>query len=233
MIRNLKALGLALGAVFAMSAIAASAAQATAGEFSWGATTSTLTAVEDPSAPNQIFTTTAGGFTCDNVHGDAAIADATSTSITGTKVGYWDAAISTQAEHKCTGPFGTKPIVNTTECHFRFHPGETVGEKGAGETTGTVDLVDTKGSETDCVALEAPGCILHIPPQNGINRIRYKTVKTGVKEEVTVTVTSNNITYHHTGFLCGNGSKADGTYEGKITITGTNVEGNQTDVTVT
>lgn len=67
--RNIRTLGLAPVAVFARSAIAASAAQATEAQFSWDAGTKHLLATSDPTDPSQAWTFTGGvlPFTCDTV----------------------------------------------------------------------------------------------------------------------------------------------------------------------
>ena len=76
MIRKFKALGLALVAVFALGAVASSAAQAAEG-FNWDSGTTLLT----PSALQpQKFTTTAGTVECAEVVGDAAVSGTTATS---------------------------------------------------------------------------------------------------------------------------------------------------------
>ena len=63
MIRNLKALGLALVAMLAMAAVVASAAPAETADFKSAAGTTRITA-EGEAPRNQAFETTAGTVTC-------------------------------------------------------------------------------------------------------------------------------------------------------------------------
>ena len=226
--RNLKALGLALVAVFAMSAVAAASAQATAAEFSYGVGTNILKATEDPSAPSQEFSTTAGSFTCDMVEGQATTFNGS--EATGEEIGYWDTALGTKAQAKCTGPFGTEPKIETNGCHFKFKAGSTVGTLGEGKSSGTVDIANCSTGE---IKINAPLCTIHVTEQENVGPITYKTV-TGTPDHVTVEAEATNIVSHHEGFFCGGSAHTDtaGSYFGKATIKAYN-NSTQTNATVT
>ena len=228
MTRNLKALGLALVAVFAMSAMAASGAQATDATFSWDEDTKFLTAHEESS---QVFSTTAGSFTCDMVTGHANVEGINDVkTVTGTEVIYWNTASGSKEEAKCEGPFGTSPTIETNGCHFRFNAGETTA---AGTSEGTVDIIGCTGGE---ITINAPLCTIHVTEQEGVGPVTYHTVS-GSPEDVTIESHANNIVSHHEGFFCGGSAHTDtaGTYTGKVTITGYRdaAHTEQTNVTIT
>jgi hypothetical protein len=225
MIRNLKALGLALVAVCAMSAFAASAAQATAGSFSWDSGTTKLDA---NGVGEQIFELTAGTVKCNTVTGSTKVSGTGAESVTSETITYTDAG----KEDKCRGPFGTEPKIEMNGCQYRFNAGTTVASAPNGHTTGTVDIVNCTNVDKS-ITVNAPGCIVHIQEQNGLGPVTYKTAKNGSFEDVTVEAAVTNIKYTHTGFLCSNGSATNGKYTGNATITGTNAGGTATNATVT
>lgn len=238
MIRNLKALGLALVAVFAMSALAASAAQAVEATFSWPETTKHLTATADPTAPAQNFTITTGkfGFECNVVTGEQAVTGTGAASIGSTNLTF---SHTEKPADNCKGPLNSNAPVKMNGCTFTFKAGTTLKEAPTGESEGTADVVCPPEKE---ITIEAVGCITHVPAQTGLGPVFYRTVKTGAKEEVTIEakvaagIGAHNkaITSTHTGFTCGTGTSIDGAYTGKATIKG--FEANKTtqsDITVT
>ena len=233
MIRNLKALGLALVAVFAMSAVAASAAHATAASFSWDSGTAKLTGTAATVAEGgtQKFTITGGALwtSCDTVYATAEVTGTSASSITTTGgITYTNTAEENAGEkHTCTNSVGGKVNVSTTDCNYRFNAGETVT---ASSSKGNVDIVCPAGSAG--ITVNSPGlCLIHIFAQNGIGPVNYSTMA-GPPEDVTIEPAVTNITYTHTG-LCGNATKADGTYTGKVTVKAENASGTQTNGTVT
>jgi len=232
-IRNLKTLGLALVAVFAMSAVAASAAHATAASFSWDSGTTRLTGTAAPIAEGgtQKFTITAGALStsCDTVYATAEVSGTSASSITTIGSPTYTNTVEEKAgeKHTCTNNVGGKVTVSTTNCNYRFNAGTTVT---AGTSSGTVDIVCPAGSEG--ITVNSPGlCLIHIFAQNGLGPVNYNTMS-GPPEDVTIEPLVNNITYTHTG-LCGNATKADGTYTGQVTVKGENASGAQTNATVT
>jgi hypothetical protein len=229
MIRNLKALGLALVAVCAMSAFAASAAQATPAEFSWDSGTTKLDAVNG--GGDHVFTLTAGTVKCNTVTGHAAVSGTSAPSVTGTEITYDDTG---GAADTCRGPLGSSALIEMNGCHYTFQAGTTVASAPNGHSTGTVDIANCKNADKS-ITVNAPGCVVHIPEQTGLGPVTYKTTTNGAtgKEDVSVIASITNIKYKHTGFLCGNGEASNGSYSGNATITGTDKDGNATNVTVT
>jgi len=233
MIRNLKALGLALVAIFAMSAVVASAAHATAASFSWDSGTTRLTgtaaSIADGGTQKTTITGGALSISCDTVYANASVAGTSATSITtDTKITYTNSAEEAAGEkHTCTNNLGGKVTLSTTDCNYRFNAGETVT---ASSSKGTMDIVCPAGS-TGFTVTSAGLCTIHTFAQNGLGPVNYSTM-TGPPEDITIEFNITNKTYTHTG-LCGNATKADGTYTGKITVKGSNASGGQTNVTVT
>jgi hypothetical protein len=220
MIRNLKALGLALVAVCAMSAFAASAAQATAGEFSWDSGTTKLDATN--AGGDHILGMTAGTVRCNTFTGNAAVAGTSAPSVTGKEITYDD---SGGGADFCRGPFGTEPKIEMNGCHYRFNAGETVANAPNGHSTGTVDIVNCTNADKS-ITMNAFGCIIHVKEQNGLGPVTYKTAinaATG-KEDIKVELNIVNLAYTHTGFICGTGGTGAGTFTGTATITGTKSE---------
>lgn len=215
--RNLKALGLALVAVFAMSAVAASGAQAAAAHFTagTGGTTSTTTVTEQhPNFETQTFETTSGFIECEEASG-MATAPATTTEEESEEVGF----------EACNfgGLFAT---VNTNGCQFKFH----AGTKTAAGSEGTVDVVCPGTAKIEIVAA---GCTVTVGSQNGKSNIIYTNVQTpGKPKEVTTHAVVNNISYEHHGISCGTGSANTGVYEG-TTTTRAFQGGVQVDYTIT
>jgi hypothetical protein len=248
MTRNLKALGLALIAVFAMSAVAASAAQATAGAFSWASGTTKLMGSADPEAKNQTFTVTPGAvtasFTCDEVDGEASVSGTTATEVTAPTIVYSEAATTaSEGAGFCKGTVAGIPNVKTTVkmngCGYKFTSNTTVGTLAEGKVEGTVHI---ECQEEKVIEVSAAGCLVKVGPQT-VGRITYTTKVTGsgvedvtAHAEVGLTAGEHNnaIDYSTTGITCGNHpAETDGTYAGTVTFTGTNASQGATNVTVT
>jgi len=176
MIRNLKALGLALVAVFAMSAMATSVASA---EFT---TTegATLTATDNGGL---VFTVTGQKVTCNNAVFTATNAPASFESI-GVAATY----------HECTGAgvpakvTGFGQYGETDTCEFVLW------------TDGTADL-ECEG--TADVTIDAGPCVVHVPEQTNLGTITYTTGVVSGKHDLTLDINIKEITSTHTdGFLC-------------------------------
>jgi hypothetical protein len=216
MIRNFKALGLAVVAVLAMSAVVASAAQAV--EFKAGAYPAALTAKAESLANggSQKFVTTAGTVTCDTVTGTATLSGPASSILT-TTITYTDSALEAEGKKDtCTGPLGSQPVIEMNGCQYRFN------------VAGTVDIVCP---ESKTIVVNGGGlCTVKIGSQTGLSKVTYTTITEGGIEKVTISPAVTNIKYSHSG-LCGTGSGTTGSYTGNVIVSGTN-SGNPTNVTV-
>jgi hypothetical protein len=248
MIRNLKALGLALVAVFAMSAVAATGASAATGEFQWEAGTTKIVGEADPTAPSQEFKITPGAitasFTCDEVSGEATGLTGTSDEgkgVTAQNIVYSDTG-TTPAVEECTGKvngIAVKTPVKFNGCDYKFTADKTVGAAGAGLVEGTVHIVC---AGANVIEVKAAGCLVKVAPQT-VGRITYTTKTTGdglehVTAHAEVGLAAGNthndaIDYTTSGITCGVHNETDGTYEGKVTFSGFDANKNKKKVTVT
>jgi len=203
MTRNLKVLGLALVAVFAMGAVVASSASATSFHFNSAAD---HTIINGSQIGLHKFATTAGEVTCEEANFSATTTTKTETDVTITPV-----------YSKChINFFGSKvsATVAMNGCQYTLTSHQTV----AGVTTpATIHLVNcTKAAE-----VVAAGCTIKV---NTGQTLGGQTITNGVGDIVLTTNTSG-ITYSHSGFTCGTGSGTTGTYKGETTVKGSDTEG--------
>lgn len=207
MMRNLKVLALALVAVLAMSAVAASTAPADA--FTGEATPVTLTGSQEGS---DVLTTTSGNTTCKEVRYTGTSASGVTTA-TVTPSYPEKTAIG---EQNCSG--GLPSLVHTNGCVYLFHLGAA--------TEGTVDINCPAGKEITITAgyNVTTKCTIHIPPQTGLIKVNYSNTGSGNTREIIVTTAITNLKYTHTkgsGLgACTPGSGTTGSYNGKARITG-------------
>jgi len=214
MIRNLKVLGLALVAVFAMSAVAAS--MASADELTSESSPVQLTGKQI--APGDVFTTEVGTVKCKEVSYKATTATPT-TTVTATPTYPVKALDGTQ---NCTG-FGFPAEIHTNGCTYLFHIGVA--------TTGTLDVLCPEGKEITVTAIGTGTnkCTVHVPAQSGKATITYRNVGSLTTREIEVEANITTLTYSWnkgTGLgACSKeekttGEKGTGTYTGKALITG-------------
>jgi hypothetical protein len=195
MIRNLKALGLALVAVFALGAISASTASA-------------IDLLTVPVAPRALKVTggtheskITGTPTADVCHHFKAVAEvsATSTSnVTLKEVQYTGKKEDTE-NHECDSNFGAI-TVDMNGCDYVL-TGETTG-KDEEKTDATVWIVCPAGKEITTTT--KAGCTIHIHEQTPTGGGVTYTNGTGAngKPDVTVHVTMTGITYSTKGAFC-------------------------------
>lgn len=207
MTRKLKALGLALVAVFAMSAVAASAASAV--EFHGGAEPTKINAT---GVGNQTLSANGVNVVCSTSSFTSGNVAQTTSSITITP---------TYSNCKVAGLFTAH--VNFTSCDYTFN------------ASGTVDLgCTTEGDTVDITAtfFGSSVCTIKISEGTFAEAATYDNVTEGGKKHVTVTANAKGITYAETGGECGIGSGTNGTYTGNATVKGQNGAGEQVDVWV-
>lgn len=201
MIRNLKAIGLAFAAVFAVSAVGASAAQAAA-DFAAAEYPAALTAEADPGAVAQTFQVNPGTLVCQEVSGDGTIEEE-GPSLTATDITYSSCLFN-----------GSIPFTpNFNGCDYKFHAGNMIG---ANTSEGTVDIVCPTGK---VIEIGIGGlCLVKVGPQNGLGSVVYHNEEGGH-----VTIDANikeKISYSYSGLFCGSGSPKNGSYTGKVTVAG-------------
>lgn len=201
MVRNLRLLGLALAAVFALTAVAASAAMAE--EFHSEKETTTLLGKQ---TETHKFVTSVGTVTCE-------VAEFKGT-VTGTKKAENDFANPEVTIHptyeKCKlSGININVTVTTTGCNYRFY---NVATK-----SGPVDVVCETGKE---ITVAGTGCTVKVPGQTGLKTVEYANEGTGTGRTVKVTAKVTGIKYTTSGFLCGTSSKENGEYSGPTKVEG-------------
>ena len=214
MTRNLKVLGLALVAVFAMTAVFASAGQ--------GATKLTCASypciitghpIEHNKTKLHTFTLNTGtSISCTTVTFEGTIAKAADN----------ESVTITPTYDSCSTAAGGPVTVNMNGCDYVFHGGsETVGEPHhfAG---GLADLKCPAGGPTVVIfanatdhAANKPACTITVTPENNLSENTY-TNTTEPIDDVDVTSTVNT-KVTKTGVLCG--AAATAVYTGGTTLT--------------
>ena len=219
MIRNLKTLGLALVAAFALSAVLASAASA---EFTFDEAASTLTA--KGVSPTQKFVITdsegeeEGKSTCEEVGVGSG----------GTGLGTVESEITIEPVYSedCTLSLGEATFeaeVDANGCHYLFTT-ETLNavhiicsnEEGT-EAEGKSIEITAKilGSYRQCIKIHA-----QTPTEPTIHYDNKTNSETG-KMDVLMTVTVKGITYEKVGLCKGEVNESNNAdYEGEVTVTG-------------
>jgi hypothetical protein len=224
MIRNLKALGLALVAVFAMSAMAASAAQAEEADFFTGDTPGTFRAGEIDAVGHgtQLFETKFGTLSCEEVRGTATLAEESGT-LTGENIEYTDCDAN-----------GTFPVgVDMNGCHYTFDAGTMTGDESAtgsviieGCSSGGITIyVYAFGTSTEEVHNETGTviCEIHVPGQTPTEGpVSYENVEDPETGKDAVTVEAEEVKVHAestAGGICANDVDTNAVYTGGFTAT--------------
>lgn len=214
MFRNLKALGLALVALGAISAIAVATASAHVPARFTGPVSSELVGEE---TVTNVFAVTGVETSCQVVsyRGVSPAGSESAESLT-----------ITPSYSVCTA----ESIIGTINV--------TVTGFGAGEcdyvvnANGTTNIVCAAGKE---VTIDAASCTIHIPAQNNLGTITYTTGLTSGIHDVTSHTNITNITTNHTdGFGCplpSGGESATATYTGTWTRWYTKPAGVKVDMT--
>jgi hypothetical protein len=198
MVSKIRVSVLALLAVFAVSAVAASAAQA--GEFTAEKYPATITGAQI--AKHQ-FKFNMGTVTCETatLHGNLAAASS---------------EITLSATYgNCKTGAGNAVEVNMTSCDFQFHAGETLA---ADKVDGSLDVKCAESGDAIDLVVPASGCKVQIPAQAGLTTLTYTNNTMAKDFDVDIAITGLK---YKQGPNCGGGegSFANGEYNGKSTIT--------------
>ncbi len=213
MIRKLKVLGLALGAVFALSATMASGASAvdTFTVEGGGVNTAVLTG----ESANNIFEITSNGFKI-----ECAVSRFAGTVTNGASTAtIFPTYYQTTPATKCPTTLGNA-LVKMNGCDYDL-TGSTTGSDG-GAADATVSITCTG---TNKIEIQGPlGCTLSIPAQTPTSGgVTYTNEGAGATRAVTVKATSTGITYTASnactlvGFST-HGNDAD--FTGSVTVKG-------------
>lgn len=221
---KIKALGLALIAVFAMSAMSASAAQAELdADF---AATSYNAHITANAESNQTFQTESGLLTCEEVTGTAVL-EKESANLSAEDITY-SACFATALKF---------PVeVDENGCEFNFTAGTTTA---ANENTsdGSVHIEGCEGGDLTITIFNfsktSVGCTIHVPEQE-VDNITYHNIETGNGEHaVTIEAEDSPVTSeltegepklcttHHEDAIYNGTIIAEATNGAGATITGT------------
>lgn len=220
MTRNLKALGLALVAAFAMSAVVASAASAeSAFKFKSNTANPILTATQHGSNVD-VFTTDAGTVSCNTAN------------YVGSQAGTETNEIEVAPTYSGCTAFGFIGVpIHTNGCKYRF----TTGTKTGSDFEGSVHIVcpttTSPSHKQHVIEITAPfSCTVTVPGgQTPAGKVTFTNLGSGHTQEVTVDVDLTGITYEEhdsDSFPCPSDTvlKHNGTYEGAALTTGENAE---------
>ncbi|HEX2097141.1 MAG TPA: hypothetical protein VHF50_07225 [Solirubrobacterales bacterium] len=208
MLRNLKALGLALVAMLALGAFMAAAASAKEeGEIVSQLNTTTLTpslvtATDAGQATGLEFTAFGNSTSCalNEFHGSLPTGTATSLTVATAFGG------PSQAGQNCEAG-GFPATVTNNGCHLTFTTFQTVAGQPT-TWTSNVDLVcpaGVPGIQVHAYSSSTHGssvCTITVPPQNGITKVTaHNNVKTPTAaHDLTITAEATNITATRSGF---------------------------------
>ena len=233
MIRNLKALGLALAAVFAMSAVAASSASAVDHFTTPEGVATILTGTSE----NNVFkiTSPAVEFKCKTSRFKATVVS--QPTVATVKPIYEGTPGATDTGH-CFATVVEKVTVDMNGCDYDLS-GETTG-KDLEKVDATVSITCPVGKE---IELTSPLCNTFVheqtPTEGGVTYDNEKELNG--KKDVKVTVTATGVTWKaEDSFACTLGGLKEGSnadYTGNVTITGfkeigKEEEGEQVDIEV-
>ena len=223
MTRNLKTLGLALVAAFALSAVLASAASA---EFTTSTDNTTLTA----EALN------VQEFAIEGTPGENAVSECNQVSVDGT-AGTASTEITVEPTYSgCTlhdEHTGLNPVarINTNGCHYLFttHENESVHIVCPAEAEGIEIEAKILGAFRRCLVVHP-----QTPTNNVVHWINGTDPETGAMD-VELESTITGITWEKVGLCAGPNTVVEGndaSYKGNVTVTGDDEFGAPADVTV-
>ncbi len=231
MIRNLKALGLALAAVFAMSAVAALTASAQQGVLTSDGPV-TLDMFETGIGQNA---TTMFG---QKIECPGSVYTGHQYNVTPHQAIFGPANTITVTPHynnaDCTSfPGPHKATITMNGCDYVFHIGNTVG---ADRYALIADIVCPIGQKIEKHVYNAPNaedfsiCTYTIPPQAGL--VGAQVTTTTATDDLDITGSFNNVHVIRHG-MCGAATTNAAQFDLDLTVTGTGPGGQPTGITVT
>ncbi len=207
MTRNLKALGLALLATFAFSAVAAS--EASAEQKIFDSVVNPIAILKGTSENNQVFTRGIIPFTCAHL------------ALEGTVEGTSADTVELSANYttpSCTGPLSSVVHIDFTsgQCGYHF--------TGTTSKTAVAKLVCKNGGGAVTLTATNPDgsslCSIVVPPQTFGGHVAFTNIEENGKSAVTAESTITGIKSTRTGnAACGPVNNETGTYTGSATIT--------------
>lgn len=221
MTRSIKALSLALAAMFAVGAVWASSAFAVESKFMTAGEVYPVSVFGEQLEPHS-FTTDAGTITC------------SSATFTGSAT----VASSLQDVEATYGGCKFLGFINVNVemkgCMYRFHAGTSTG---TGKSSGSVDVISKPGKNcaTEPITFSAGTlCTVTVGAQNGLTTVAFATLATS-PQTVEVAPNVTGITYNQvSGSSCAHGVKTNGKYNpGRTSVEAFNEAEEQVGVLVT
>lgn len=159
----------------------------------------------DPSSPSQFFSTDVGWTGCNEYSG--------TTKGKGVSAAW---GVGNIAFGECY-VLGAEGEVDFNGCVYYVHAGVYLGK---GSSSGWVDLVCPEGKAVELKALYWGGtlCTIKVPTQTNLNGVSFGPGG-GEPETIAASADIGGMHYTYEGF-CGEGSGANGTYEGEIQVSG-------------
>ena len=217
MTRNLKVLGLALVAAFAMSAMVASAASAT--DY-WFKSANSWTVLTGSQVGSDQFTTNSGTVTC------------STTSYTGSQSGTTATTVSLTPTYSGCQISGVSATIHTNGCFYEFHTHtKTAGTPTPYHVTTTIRCPTTTSPSHKTHQIEITvgkptvKCTIDVPEQTiatGVTLTNEAGTPTDIKADISI---ATGITYSETtgtgaGACTTNDDATNGAYTGVATIKG-------------
>jgi hypothetical protein len=205
MTHQLRKLGLALMAVVALGAVAASSASATEFTSADGTYPVSFHGEQSATAP-LVFLMDKQGFTteCESATFAGGLTEKSSTILTSTVI---------YAECISAGSPGLEATIAMNGCNYQFHLPASGGQA-------TADIVCPAGKEIT-ISVGFGACVTHIPPQTGLSHVTFSNdTATSLHAEMTLTGMKATLT-DVSAFLCpfnGTTSVSDGEYKGTLTL---------------
>lgn len=194
---------LAVASAFALTALSASAASAAP----------LFHAESEPvtfkgSSGDHVFTTESGTVACStsSFTGTSATKTTTTVTLTPTYTG-------------CTAFGFLSATVEPHGCKYTFHLVE-----GSSPPTATVDIVCEESNE---ITISSTGCVVHVPPQTGLNHVVFENAGSGKTRTIKANITVEGIKYTATPGCINSGTHSTGTYKGTVTMSGSTSGGVQ------
>lgn len=214
MTRNLKALGLALVAVFAMSAVAVSTAAAEVpGHFVADSAPAFLTA---EATSKQVYTAGGNQLTCNNVAVHTDEVSETQTNITVTPTYSGSDTYGSGPNAPCEGAVGgstVKIFVDFTKCDYNFTA--TTDSEEHAQVHIECENPETEGIHIKATGLKLP-CYTITPQTVGGKNNESGVHYTNNEGHVDINATVNDISYHSEG-VCGS-ETGTASYKGEVTV---------------
>jgi len=206
MTRNIKVLGLSLVAAFAMSAIGASTAVASFPLFHSEAEDTILTGSQGQLAALNILTTDLGELKCKDV------------KYIGTQQVLTTSTMTLKPKYEQCKLGEENAVVTENSCAFVFH---------LGESTEPIEAqMDIECVDADQIVVHTEECTTTIPPQAGLKKVTFTNEGEATTRSVVADLNIEEIHYVEHGAGCASETETteNGTYTGKITVTGEDSE---------